>query len=693
MGGRLHGDDEGGGLGLAGAAVAVGGAGVEVDGVPGFEFVEGVGVANFERAFEQVKEFVAGVDVGADVNALFQRDELGKVGIDAAIGDHVAEVLEEVGGLFDAGLRQANAVGLAMNAEQAVRFGLEEVGEVFAEDHGDAREIAQGGDDAAGLELGEEAGGEAGVAAEFDQAHGLFEAEALDALADFLFNDDGFGGAGVNLPGGDLWLGGGSGAGGGHGGFFLEVKSGQDGSRDGQVFNWHQQLCYPHEQEFGWKSEEIGWMGLEHWEENGSRGGADCQARRSCKTRQGRGFDRLERMQRRKTGGFWRVGAAGMSLLAACGLAGCGMPGPPQPPSLQLAKQVGDLAAERVGPVVELRWTGPEENTDKTKVKPGGKTVVCRKDSASGSCLPVGSVANQPGGALTFEDALPEGLRTGEARALEYAVSVENVRGRSAGWSDPALTAAGVAPGDVVGLTATLTARGVWLRWQEKNAAAGTAVTWRIERRLVAGAAKTADEEGKGRDTKERGLGGPEKEFVERTLEVEGTDAASGEVLDKHITWNAKYAYRVQAVRKLKVETASASSKTEMEMHGTEILGRRSEEVEVATKKVFAPAAPVGLAGVPGWDAAGDKKGPRVDLSWSPNDEADVAGYRVFRAEGPDAIGAVVSGAELVVGSAFTDQTAKPGTKYRYWVVAVDASGNVSAASDAIEVETLASGS
>jgi hypothetical protein len=290
-------------------------------------------------------------------------------------------------------------------------------------------------------------------------------------------------------------------------------------------------------------------------------------------------------MQRLKTGGFLRVLAVGMSLLAAGGLVGCGMPGPPQPPSLQLAKPVGDLAAERVGPAVELRWTGPVENTDKTKVKPGGKTVVCRKESPSGNCLPVGSVANQPGGAVRFEDALPEGLRTGEARALEYAVSVENVRGRSAGWSDPALTSAGRAPGDVVGLTATLTPRGVWLRWQERNAAVGTAVTWRIERRLIAGAAQTAAvEQGKGGDRKERGLGGPEKEFVERTLEVEGTDAANGEVLDTHITWNAEYGYRVQAVRKLKVETPSASSKTEMEMHGTEILGRGSEEVEVKTK-------------------------------------------------------------------------------------------------------------
>ncbi len=310
-------------------------------------------------------------------------------------------------------------------------------------------------------------------------------------------------------------------------------------------------------------------------------------------------------MKRRKTGGNWGAGAAGMGALGlaiAAGLAGCGMPGPPQPPSLQLAKQVGNLDAQRVGPEVELRWTGPEENTDKTKVKPGGKTAVCRTVGAVGGCVPVGSVANKPGGAMTFEDALPEELRRGEPRALEYSVSVENVHGRSAGWSDAALTATGAAPGDVVGLTATLTARGVWLRWQEKNAAVGTAVTWRIERRLVEGAAASAGA------AKGRGLGGPEKEIAERTLEVEGVDAASGEALDSHMSWNAKYAYRVQAVRKVRVEVERASAGTESrvtESRGTEIRGARSAEVEVATKDVFAPAAPAGLAGVPGWDAAG----------------------------------------------------------------------------------------
>jgi hypothetical protein len=359
------------------------------------------------------------------------------------------------------------------------------------------------------------------------------------------------------------------------------------------------------------------------------------------------------------------------------------MPGPPQPPSLQLAKPVSDLEVERLGPVVRLKWTGPVENTDKTKVKTGakagGRTQICRRESDKGTCSPIGSVANVPGGALVFEDVLPEALGTGDARALAYEVSVENVHGRSAGWSDPTLAAAGQAPGDVVGLTATLTARGIWLRWQEASPATGAEVTWRIERVLVEPGAQSNGVKGQS-----SGLGTPEKEIPERILEVDGKDAASGETLDSHITWNAKYSYRIRAVRKVRVESVRGPE-------GLEILGRRSEAVEVATKDVFPPAPPTGLAAVPGRDEVGPRKGSRVDLSWSPNQEPDVAGYRVFRIENGGSE-VLVSGAQPVVASAFVDHAVNAGTRYRYWVVAIDDSGNISAASEVVDVETLPNG-
>ena len=78
---------------------------------------------------------------------------------------------------------EADAIAAAEGAKADVTLLPEEVGEIFLEDEGDLGQVADGGDDAAGLELREEAGGEACAGAEFDKAHGALETEATDALA------------------------------------------------------------------------------------------------------------------------------------------------------------------------------------------------------------------------------------------------------------------------------------------------------------------------------------------------------------------------------------------------------------------------------------------------------------------------------------------------------------------------------
>ncbi len=166
-----------------------------------------VAVANLKVSLKKIEELVAGMDVGANVGAFASGDKFGKVGVELAVGDHVGQALEVVSRVVDAGLGEADALGAAMDAEERVGLGLEEVGEVAAEDHGDAGEVAEGGDDAAGFKLGEKAGGEAGVAAQFDEAHGALEAEAADAFANAFFGDEGFGGGRVG--GGGIEVGGG----------------------------------------------------------------------------------------------------------------------------------------------------------------------------------------------------------------------------------------------------------------------------------------------------------------------------------------------------------------------------------------------------------------------------------------------------------------------------------------------------
>lgn len=189
---RLQCDDQRAGWGVAVADVAVRGFGVEVNGVAGFDVVRRLAVAYFERAGEEIEELAAGVLVRSRHTRGLEGKELGKVGVELAVGHEVAEALEEVGGVVDAGLRKAHSLAAPVDAEERLRLRLEEVAEVLGEDHGDAGEVAQGGDDAARLQLREKAGGESGVAAEFDQAHRLFQTQAFDAFADAFLCDEGF---------------------------------------------------------------------------------------------------------------------------------------------------------------------------------------------------------------------------------------------------------------------------------------------------------------------------------------------------------------------------------------------------------------------------------------------------------------------------------------------------------------------
>ncbi|MFP5348131.1 MAG: PA14 domain-containing protein, partial [Actinomycetes bacterium] len=93
-----------------------------------------------------------------------------------------------------------------------------------------------------------------------------------------------------------------------------------------------------------------------------------------------------------------------------------------------------------------------------------------------------------------------------------------------------------------------------------------------------------------------------------------------------------------------------------------------------------APVAPAGLVATPATNA--------VDLAWTANTEADLAGYAVYR--GPsapvDTTGTPLSGTTLLTTPVFSDTTAAVGTTYVYAVVAVDSAGNRSGAATSAPV-------
>ncbi len=101
-----------------------------------------------------------------------------------------------------------------------------------------------------------------------------------------------------------------------------------------------------------------------------------------------------------------------------------------------------------------------------------------------------------------------------------------------------------------------------------------------------------------------------------------------------------------------------------------------SNEVAIRPKDTFPPAIPAGLKTIVGTRS--------IELSWARNQEPDLAGYRVLRAQGDGSFGIV---ADQITAPSYSDRDVKPGTRYRYQVISIDQSGNVSAPSTVVEAQ------
>ena len=100
-----------------------------------------------------------------------------------------------------------------------------------------------------------------------------------------------------------------------------------------------------------------------------------------------------------------------------------------------------------------------------------------------------------------------------------------------------------------------------------------------------------------------------------------------------------------------------------------------SNEACVEVRDIAAPAPPAGLAVLP-------REGG-LEVLWSPSAEADLAGYRVYRAApgGPPEKVAEVESSR----AAWLDETAERGVVYRYTVTAFDQAGNESERAEPVE--------
>jgi hypothetical protein len=353
----------------------------------------------------------------------------------------------------------------------------------------------------------------------------------------------------------------------------------------------------------------------------------------------------------------WLV--ATLTVAIAASLTGCGTPGAPQPPSLNLPQPVTDLSAIRTGNQVSLLWTMPKKNTDKLVMKSDVTVRVCRQEGV-GPCVDAGTVTMAPGATGSYSETLPALLSTGPPRVLKYFVELKNRNGRSAGLSNAVETLAGGPPEPVLGFTAEVRKSGVVLSWTLDS----EKVAVRLQRKLLTPPA-TKPQQGP-----QRGLMTPPPEPLEQNLLVEDGlkgDGLQGRALDTSIHFGETYEYRAQRVARLTVSG-----------NAMELAGELSPPVRVEAKDVFPPEVPTGLAAVA---TSGENGGEAaIDLSWAPDSGADVAGYVVYRREG-DAAWERISAAEPVVGPSFHDPHVQAGHTYIYSVSALDQGGHESARS------------
>jgi hypothetical protein len=355
------------------------------------------------------------------------------------------------------------------------------------------------------------------------------------------------------------------------------------------------------------------------------------------------------------------LGAVAVVLAAVP--SGCGTPGAPQPPSLNLPDRVTDLAALRAGDRVSLTWTMPKKNTDKILLKGEIPIRVCRREGA-GRCEPAGSGASAaPGAKDEFTDTLPSALAEGAPRALSYFVELTNRNGRSAGQSNAAVVLAGKAPAAVADLKAVVRKEGVELEWT----ADATQADVRLERRLLT-PRKPGSSAG-------HGPLAAQPERPRQNLMVDG-GAQAGRALDKTVRFGETYEYRAQHLFRVA-----------MGQQTLELGGEWSNPVRADVLDIFPPAAPTGLAAVataPGPGAQGELS---IDLSWQPVTEPDLAGYIVYR-RGHGGEWQRISPEKPVVGPAFHDAQVERGRTYEYAVTAIDQSGHESARSAPAEETT-----
>jgi len=357
-----------------------------------------------------------------------------------------------------------------------------------------------------------------------------------------------------------------------------------------------------------------------------------------------------------------------IAVWALAALGGCGTPGAPTPPSLELPRAPTDVTASRKGNQVTISWTPPRRTTDDQNVrfKKLGPMLVCRDiddfpmigcPQRVGQVLPTRLAKAAKGhrppapDRVAFTDTLPGYLQQQHPfGSATYAVQATSWLGRNAGLSNQVLVPLAPTLPPPSAVKAEVTAEGVVVTFDcagNVPPRPGLEYQCRLYRQEEDSAASVVVGT----------TGGPHA--------CGGSPGSSNfcQLTDHSFEWEKTYRYRVAVVTGV---VAKGNKVAEVE-------GEDSPPGTVFTHDVFTPVAPQGLEAV----ASGVGQKPFIDLAWTPSTIPDLAGYNVYRLDTSSGRWIRLN-AGLISIPTFRDEKVLPGRSYTYVVTAMNARGHES---------------
>ena len=327
---------------------------------------------------------------------------------------------------------------------------------------------------------------------------------------------------------------------------------------------------------------------------------------------------------------------------AALAWLSCGSISEPLPPLLHIPERAEALTALQTTEGIVLEWTPPGRTTEAMPLRhslrfaihqlvldrPGENISAERfeRESREVASLEGPEPADPAAGdrlRITLELPPPD------ETSFAYGVRALGRRGRSMGLSNLAVIEVVEGPGEPGRPTLTSKPKGILVEW----GAAERATSYRVLR---------------GSD--------PPGELTELGT-VDKT-----QFFDTQFAWDKNYVYRVRSLRRTFTGAAE---------------GPLSARAQIVTEDVFPPIPPRELRAV--------TTETSVELAWQPNEESDLAGYHLYRAEGTGEL--LAETGKLLTTPAATNRAVERGRAYRYAVTAIDQKGNESALSEPLTVE------